>query len=408
MRSNLVNKAEVIIIAPAWPNNTGGYGIAMRASLLLYLAYFSKVHFICISDQPFDDAKAWPADRIEWTHIPIENSPIWARFLRSLAGFLPAVTVRYSRARKDVMRSMHSVVDESAETPYLIIEDVPTACLMRDIVHKFSEITVAVRSHNMTEKAYGYLCNVGTTIHRLAWRLEISRIKRYEKNVCEQVDRFWTISREDSDEYIKRLSVQPDGVIGICMDTERYQDVGMGDAKTVVNVGTADLRKGKGLSTFIQRVWPKVRAQVSDARFVLAGRRTERFADADLNVEGLGFVEDDRDVLGQGLIFVNPQQMGTGVQLKSIVAMLAGKALVSTPTGVEGIEGRNGEHFIAVEPFDEMASRIVFLIRNSEHTRRIGQQARELATKTYSAKRFIKDKSPLLDAFARKASKGDK
>lgn len=399
---------DVIVLAPAWPDDTGGYGIAMRASLLLYLECFSKVHFVCISDQPFEDAESWPGDRIEWTHVTIPDKPKWVRFLRSLAGVLPAITIRYAYVRREVMRAVCGAVRKSAENPRLIVEDIPMACFLSNVVREFPKMPVAIRSHNMTEKAFESLCYVGSPFHRLSWRLELAKIRRFEKEVCERVDRIWTISLDDADEYAKRLSVQPDGVIGVCMDVERYRDVVPGNAKTVVNVGTADLRKGKGLIDFIRWVWPDVRAQIPEVRLVLAGRGTERFANAGLGVEGLGFVDDDRDVLGQGLICVNPQQIGAGVQLKSIVAMLAGKALVSTSMGVEGVEGEDSEHFVVAKPIDEMASQIVSLMRDSERACRIGQKARELAVQTYDTKRFIENSRPLLDAFICKSVKGDK
>jgi glycosyltransferase involved in cell wall biosynthesis len=331
---------------------------------------------------------------------------MWVRFLRSLAGVLPAITVRYACARREVMRVVFRAVRKYGENPYLIFEDIPMACFLPDIVRAFPQMPLALRSHDMLDKAYGPLARVGSPIQRMAWRYESIRMRRFEKDVCERVDKFWAISREDVDEYAKRLSVHPDGVVGVCVDVERYRDVPLGDAKTVVNVGTADLRKGNSLVHFIRRVWPEVRAQIPEARLVLAGRGTERFADARIGVEGLGFVDDDRDVLEKGIIFVNPQNFAAGVQLKSIVAMLAGRALISTPMCVEGVEGRNGQHFIVAESSEEIATQIISLMRDSEHARRIGQQARELAAKTYYTKRFIEDSMPLLEDFIRKTSRG--
>ena len=153
------------------------------------------------------------------------------------------------------------------------------------------------------------------------------------------------------------------------------------------------------MSIFIQRVWRKVRTQVPDARLVLAGRGTECFTDAELGIEGLGFVDDDRDVLERGAIVINPQQIGTGIQLKSIVAMLSGKTLLSTPTGIEGVEGKNGEHFISVDPIEKMASEIVSLMQNPERVRIMGREAREFAMRTYSAKHFIEKTRSLLGDF---------
>jgi len=209
-------KQEAIVLAPTWPSHTNGYGIAIRASLLLYLDYFSTVRYICLSDQSFTDMKEWPSSRIEWNHISIVNRPMWVRFLRSLTGVLPAVTVRYSSVRHEVMNALRSAIQKnSSEMPFLIIEDIPLACFLEEIRQEFPDLPIALRSHDMMEKAYGDLRYVGTPIHRLCWRLEIIRIHYFEKKVCKEVDRFWTISSIDRNEYINRLSVKPNGVLGV-------------------------------------------------------------------------------------------------------------------------------------------------------------------------------------------------
>ncbi len=395
----VADRREVVVLAPAWPGGTRGADIALRASLLLYLKHFFLVHYICISDQPFDGADQWPEDRVRWIHASTANSPKWLRFLQSLAGVHPAVAVRYARARRAVMHAVRDIIRRSPESPFLIVEDIPTACLVRCISREFPEIPVAIRSFNIIAKGFEPLCHVGSIVQRLCWRLELMRVRRFEKSVCEAADKFWAISRDDARDYADRLSVRTDGIVGICMDVDRYADVPAGDAKTVVHVGTADLRKGKGLTNFVAEVWPQVRARVADARLVLAGRGTECYADPRLGIEGLGFVDDDRDVLKRGRIFVNTQQIGAGVQLKSIVAMLAGKALVSTPMAAEGIDGEDGEHFVVAKSADQTASRIADLILDTKRTSRIARNARKLGADVYDTASFMRAASPVLDAF---------
>jgi len=404
----VTDQREIIILAPAWPGETRGSCIALRASLLLYLKHFFLVHYICISDRPFDGAREWPEDRVRWIHAPTVNSPKWLRFLQSLAGAHPAVAVRYAHARRAVMHAMRNVVRRSPETPFLVIEDIPTACFISRISREFPEMHVAIRSHNIIEKGFEPLCHVGSIVQRLCWRLELARMRRFEKSVCEAVDKVWAISQDDARDYADRLSVRTDGIVGVCMDVDRYAHVQAGDAKTIVHIGTADLRKGKGLTDFVQEVWPQVRAKVADARLVLAGRGTESYADPELGIEGLGFVDDDRDVLKQGRIFVNTQQIGAGVQLKSVVAMLAGKALVSTSMAAEGIDGQDGEHFVVAKSVKEMAARIADLILDTERTSRIAQNARKLAADVYSMAPFMDAGNPVLAAFINDSPKRER
>ena len=389
----------LIVLAPAWPGETRGCDIALRASLLLYLKYFRKVHFICISAEPFRNADEWPEDRVSWIQAPTVDSPKWLRFLQSLKGAQPAVAVRYARAKRAVMGVMREIVACCSSRPFLIVEDIPTACFVGHIAREFPDIPVAIRSFNIIEKGFEPLCRTGSYLHRLCWRYEVARVRRFEKEVCERVNKVWAISAGDARDYSERLAVETDGVVGICMDVDRYAEVPDGDPQTIVHVGTADLRKGKGLTDFIECVWPRVRSKVAGARLVLAGRGTDKYANRRLGIEGLGFVGDDRDVLKQGRIFVNTQQIGAGIQLKSVVAMLAGKALISTPMAAEGIDGEDGKHFVVGRSLEQMAAQISYLALTPDRTAQIGRDARELATVRYSLGHFFESSRVALEDF---------
>jgi glycosyltransferase involved in cell wall biosynthesis len=142
---------------------------------------------------------------------------------------------------------------------------------------------------------------------------------------------------------------------------------------------------------------------VPQARLVLAGRGTERFADENSGIEALGFVPEDKMILDKGLIFVNPQQIGSGVKLKSIVAMLAGKALVSTPTGIEGVAGTDGEHFFVARDLDAMAGQVVALLNDRELALRVARNGRLLAADYYSEDCLSRTALPVLESFANMA-----
>jgi hypothetical protein len=81
---------------------------------------------------------------------------------------------------------------------------------------------------------------------------------------------------------------------------------------------------------------------------------------------------------------VNPQESGTGIKLKSIIAMAAGRALVSTDIGLEGIEGTHGKHYICVPSVNSMLSSLVTLMRDIHSAVAIGGEARRLISQRYS------------------------
>ena len=79
--------------------------------------------------------------------------------------------------------------------------------------------------------------------------------------------------------------------------------------------------------------------------------------------------------------------------------MLAGKALVSTPVGIEGVEGRNGEHFFVEGEPQAFAKRIIALMREPQRALSVGNAARTLAAEYYSETYLTAKAQPLLANF---------
>jgi glycosyltransferase involved in cell wall biosynthesis len=398
-------KPELVLLAPSWPGLSNGYGIAISSSLRLYLESFSKIHFICITEDPFTEADQWPDGRIRWIHTPIQRRNLGARFLISILKSKPAITIRYLQARKAVLGAIQTAMTQSHAPKAFIVEDIPTAAYLPDLARRWPDTPCAVRSHNMTEMAFERFRKLGSLPRRVAWSLELARIRRFERDVFRRADVVWAISEEDNSAYLNRMGVQADGILGVCMDVDRYANVGASELMNIVHVGSADLRKGRGLHDFIANVWPIIRAQEQDARLILAGGGTQSFADPARGIEGLGFVEDERDVLERGLLFLNPQHIGSGIQLKSIVAMLAGKVLVSTPMGAQGIEGEAGTHFVVAESPEAMAADILSLIQDPAQAKHIALSGRELAVSFYRPQRFLDAKKSMLSAFVERITK---
>lgn len=396
---------EIIALAYDWPGNQGGYRMSCRSCLLTYLRAFHRVHFICIADKPFSDADQWgDTANVNWVHVPTVTRPLWARFASSLVSPLPAITMRYMRVFRQMMSAVSVQVADCCSrehAPYVVIQAIPMACFFAPIRKRFPNLPIAVVSDDLCTQGFAGFSREGSLVTRLAWKLELAKIERFERKVCLASDKFWPITDAEARAYEKRLGVKSDGVFYRGVDTQRYTSVPPGDPNVVVHVGSADLKKSAGLIDFIKYVWPGVRARVHDAQLLLAGRSTERFTNAGLGIVGLGFVQDDLDTLGKGMIFLNSQRHGSGLQFKSIVAMLAGKTMLTTPLGVEGVEGNDREHYFVANTPEEMTDVIVTLMKDTALCRRVGQAARDLAARVRSHNYAANKVLPLLEEFAK-------
>lgn len=398
------NPMEAIVLSLAWPGGTAGDCIAVKSTLSLYLERFSGVHFICLSDRSLDKNNAELVGETDWTHIPVAETPMWRRFLQSLYSSLPAVTIRYAQRKSDVLKEISRIVEATTSRLCIILEISPMACFVPDIVARHPTIPIAIHSHDIMSEAFEAMCRLGTPLNRLAWKWEVMKIRRFEKKMFSLVQQHWTITLDDAEAFQKHLGIPTDGTIGIFMDMERYKEVKSGEATTVVYIGSTDIRKWQGLLDFVEISWGKILADVPDARLILAGRGTEVLNDPSRNIDGLGFVEDDRPILEKGQIFINPQMSGSGLQLKSVVAMLAGRTLVSAQTAITGVTGEDGREFIVENSMEHMGARIVALMRNPEQAYRIGTAAQLLAMRFYNKQHFLDASRPLIDDFILKCA----
>jgi glycosyltransferase involved in cell wall biosynthesis len=136
----------------------------------------------------------------------------------------------------------------------------------------------------------------------------------------------------------------------------------------------------------VQDLWPRVLARRPDARCRIVGAHAPRSV-LDLarpSVEIVGFVEDLRPHLASAAAVVVPLRIGGGTRLKIVEAMAAGKAIVSTTLGAEGIRAvPEREILIADEP-PAFADAVCRLLDDAALAARVGRAARQLAVERYS------------------------
>jgi O-antigen biosynthesis protein len=140
----------------------------------------------------------------------------------------------------------------------------------------------------------------------------------------------------------------------------------------------------------VYEILPRIRAMHPDVALALIGSKpTQAVLDlARPGVEVTGFVSDEELVRRyvNARVAVCPLRYGAGVKMKVVEAMHHGVPIVTTPAGVQGLEGLNAVCEVHPEPVD-FASAVVRLLRDD-----LLWVARADAQKTYIAERFSGEK----------------
>ena len=139
-----------------------------------------------------------------------------------------------------------------------------------------------------------------------------------------------------------------------------------------------------GVGWFIERVLPAVRRRLPDAELWLAGGIGDRIRGTPPGVRRLGFVDRLDDVYRRARVVINPQQFGTGLSIKSVDALRHGRPLVSTGSGVRGLESGAGTAFLQAESAEEFRDRLIELLCDPAAGAALGARAGEFAREYYA------------------------
>ncbi len=242
--------------------------------------------------------------------------------------------------------------------------------------------------HDITFDLYAQLL-----AHREDWetRRQYERWVNFEKQAWARVDCVVAMSAKD------RRTVGRANAVTLAngVDVQRFRPSPREpEPRRILFIGSfAHLPNVMALDFFLRDVWP-VLEPLRPTLHVIAGSRPEyfleRYADRarppldQPRVEVEAFVADVRPAYERATVVVAPLLASAGTNIKILEALAMGKAIVSTPAGVNGLDDiQNGRDIIVVNAGVEMAYAIAGLFDDPDTRREIEQQARKTAVERY-------------------------
>jgi glycosyltransferase involved in cell wall biosynthesis len=241
--------------------------------------------------------------------------------------------------------------------------------------------------HNVESEIWRrHVLTQGSQAKKLFYGIEFLKMLRYEENTVKKFQRVIAVSEHDRRLMAawtdaRRISVVPTGV-----DQEQYRPHPAARAAVplVVFVGAMDWEPNVDAAEyFCQEIWPIIAASVPDARFRIVGRnpahRVQRLASASIEVTGR--VPSVADHLGQAAVVVVPLRVGGGTRLKIYEAMAAGRAVVSTSVGAEGLDVHHGRDIILADNPGSFAQAVLKLLGDAALRSRYEREAAAVAAR---------------------------
>lgn len=222
-------------------------------------------------------------------------------------------------------------------------------------------------------------------------RVQHDRWVTFERDAWRSVDRVVTMSRKD-----RRTVDLPNAVtLANGVDIERFQpSAGQPEPDRILFIGSfAHYPNLLALDFFLREAWPLLKPR-GVRLHIIAGSRPEYYRNMyslrvqpPLEQEGIeleAFVADVRLAYRRAAVVVAPLVASAGTNIKIMEAMAMGKAIVSTPAGINGLEElAHGRDVVIASTGQEFAEAILGLLDDPAARGRIEQRARLTAERCY-------------------------
>lgn len=261
------------------------------------------------------------------------------------------------------------------------------------LIRKCSHAKVVLRAHNVEHRIWRHIA-AGTKNPFKAWYLKHLSLTlgAYEREHCNDYDAIACITPEDA-QFFKEAGCRKRVVdIPFAINPEPLGHVDV-EANTLFHIGSMDwMPNQEGVRWFLEKVWPKVHEAVPEVRLYLAGRKMpdDLMHLEQEGVQVVGEVADAMYFIGSKQINVVPLLSGSGIRVKIIEAMSAGKTVISTTIGAAGIAYTEGKDILLADTPEQFAQQIRRCVDDPDYAAAVGANAYRLIATEYSQDRLTK------------------
>ncbi|MFH1847976.1 MAG: glycosyltransferase family 4 protein, partial [Candidatus Omnitrophota bacterium] len=145
---------------------------------------------------------------------------------------------------------------------------------------------------------------------------------------------------------------------------------------------------------FYKEIFHMVREKIPGVKLRIMGRGATPFMRrmaADPNVELIGYADDIIAELKKAALIIVPIRLGGGIRLKTLTAWKAGRAVISTSVGADGLPYKDGiDIAIADEPRD-FSKKTIQLLNDDDLRKNIGEAGYANIQKNFNADKITSE-----------------
>ena len=278
------------------------------------------------------------------------------------------------------------LISQLAENEYDIIqlESLYVASYI-PAIRRMTKAKIVLRAHNTESEIWKKYAEESNDAFKKIWFRDLARkLEHFETKAIQSVDAVIPITRED-ELRLRKMSTEskPFHTCTFSMKENTRENKPEED-KTVFHIGAMDWKPNyDGVEWLCNDVWPLVLKSVPEATLHLAGKSLDRGIDFGNKIQNHGEVESAADFMSCYSIMAVPLHSGGGVKIKVIEGLFAGKPVVTTSVGSEGISCKDGEDIELADDAATFAAKLIDLLQNPAKARAIGESGKKTARENH-------------------------
>lgn len=254
-------------------------------------------------------------------------------------------------------------------------------------IKKYSDASTVLRMHNVEYQIWSGLARRTRNVLKKVYLKNLAvRVRNFEREAWKDYDLLLPITEKDA-ALVQRLEEANEILVApFSIEKERILPKSHNEKWVGYHLGAMDWLPNKiGMSWFIKKAWPLVRKAVPKFEFHFAGRHMPpEFKN--INISGVHCadeVQDADEFIADKKILIVPLFSGGGIRVKILEAMAAGKVVITTATGIKGIEAKPGEHYLRAQSPDDFAKAVKWVLEHKPEAEKIADNARSLVIEKY-------------------------
>lgn len=379
-----------ICLENPYPPN-GGHHIRTY-NILKLLSEHNKVYFIAIArnnkELDYVEELKHYCERIEIFVNPISVSR-W-KFIFSifsnLVSPLPYVAQKYFHS--EVRGKINKMLCEY-KIDIVHFDMLPLSMYYDDV----GNIPKILTNHNVESLRLSRWVKVEKNILKKSFIFyQYAKLKYFEKKMCPKFDRCVVVSEYDKEKLLSMYKNQKDNISvipnGVDINYFKLRKKIRNNKSLLWIGGMRGPYSSDAVNYFVREIFPLIINEIPDLHVTFIGESptslllntAKHYND---NVKVLGFIDDVRSYLEECYIFIAPIRSGSGTKIKVLNALAFEKPVVTTTIGAEGIYLTSGENCMIADDPHDFAKKTIFLLRNPEVAKRIGENGRKVIEKYY-------------------------